>query len=48
MDTTVLAFLLILILSCMGAALSWRSVTSYLCIAIALIALAALVPGGPF
>lgn len=48
MDTNVLVDLVILVLSILGAALSWRTVTSYLCIAIALICLVALLPGGPW
>jgi hypothetical protein len=47
MDPTVLGLLVILVLACVGAALSWRSVASYICIAVAVIALLLLLPGGP-
>jgi hypothetical protein len=48
MDPTILIALVVLILAVIGAGLSWRSVTSYLCIVIAIIELIVLLPGGPF
>jgi len=48
MDPAVLVNLVVLILAVVAAALSWRSVPSYLCLVIAAIEVIALLPGGPF
>jgi len=48
MDPAVLIDLIVLILACIAAALSWRTVASYLCLVIAVIMLIALLPGGPW
>lgn len=48
MDATVLIQLIVMVLAIVAGALSWRSVASYICFAIAAIELIALLPGGPW
>lgn len=48
MDPQALVNLVVLVLAIVAAVLSWRSVASYVCLAIAVIEVIALLPGGPW